>query len=187
MPIHPRRKTQTRILTRFILELLAGGAVIVAAGGSNPLRGWAWPIALAKFSATRVRQAMKRLRLQGYIRYSPRDAKKPIVLTKKGMARAQRISFRDILKGHRRWDYLWRIVFFDVPERARPVREMLQHEFLNAGFYPLQKSVFACPYSCEKKIMEFCARIRARGFVIFATTASLGKDEERVRRFFFEK
>lgn len=187
MPLHPRTRAKTKILTRLILELLGGGAVITVGLGMNPRTAGKLPLALIVFGAARVREALKRLRLQGCVRYDARDSRTPVVLTKRGMARISRLQFRDILEGKRRWDYLWRVVLFDIPERLRPLRSTLVYDLTMARFFPLQKSVFVCPFPCEKEVRELCARLRIRKYVIFATTASLGKDEERVWQHFFSR
>lgn len=185
--MHPHTRVTATEITKTILVLLGGGAVITVGLGLNPYHTHKLPLALALFSARRIRQTMRRLRLQGHVRYDPRDNTAPITLTKKGMERAARYTLRDFFRGKRRWDYLWRLVMFDIPERLRGKRLALQRTLLLAGFYPLQKSVFVSPYPCEKELAKSLDLLRIRRFMLFAATASLGKEEDRVRKFFFRR
>ncbi len=51
-----------------------------------------------------------------------------------------------------KWDGLWRIVIFDIPDKDKSAREGLRERLKAMGFYPLQKSVFVFPYPCEEEI-----------------------------------
>src|SRR3989338_3817241 len=57
-----------------------------------------------------------------------------------------------------RWDGLWRLIIFDIPEEKRHGRKALAEKLLELGFKPVQKSVFIYPYECRKEldfIIEF--------------------------------
>ena len=51
-----------------------------------------------------------------------------------------------------RWDGLWRIVIFDIPETHQKGRRAIAAKLKELGFYPLQKSVFIHPYECKDEI-----------------------------------
>lgn len=51
-----------------------------------------------------------------------------------------------------RWDGLWRLVIFDIPERLRKGRVALRNKLKELGFHRLQKSVFVFPYECRNEI-----------------------------------
>lgn len=51
-----------------------------------------------------------------------------------------------------RWDGKWRIVAFDIPEKYKAARRALYFKLREMGFYPLQKSVWAHPFPCEREI-----------------------------------
>ena len=50
------------------------------------------------------------------------------------------------------WDKKWRIVAFDIPEKKKNGRDALRQKLQELNFYQLQKSVFVCPYPCEKEV-----------------------------------
>src|SRR3989344_4593151 len=56
------------------------------------------------------------------------------------------------IKKPARWDKLWRLVIFDIPEEERTGRMALAAKLKELGFYPLQKSVFIHPYECKDEI-----------------------------------
>lgn len=51
-----------------------------------------------------------------------------------------------------KWDGKWRIVVFDIPEKYKRARRALYFKLRELGFYPLQKSVWVHPFTCEKEI-----------------------------------
>jgi len=51
-----------------------------------------------------------------------------------------------------KWDGLWRMVIFDIPEDKKPARMALASKLKEIGFYPIQKSVFIHPYECKDEI-----------------------------------
>ena len=57
-----------------------------------------------------------------------------------------------ILKNTGKWDGLFRIVIFDIPEEKRKVREFLREKLRNLGFQQLQKSVFVIRLECKDEI-----------------------------------
>lgn len=66
-----------------------------------------------------------------------------------------------------KWDYKWRIVLFDIPEKMRRLRDSLRLHFNELGFMELQKSVFIHPYPCEKEIEFLVEFYNARKYVRF--------------------
>lgn len=56
------------------------------------------------------------------------------------------------IKKPTKWDGLWRIVIFDIPEKFKRERKMIVYKLKQLEFYPLQKSVFVYPYECKNEI-----------------------------------
>ena len=48
----------------------------------------------------------------------------------------------------KKWDGKWRVVIFDVWEKAREKRDSLRYEIKHFGFIQLQRSVWIYPYEC---------------------------------------
>lgn len=179
----------TKELTKTVLELLAAGVLVTAVGSlAHGRSAEKLGKAFLQYGRWRIRQTLKRLRLQGYITYDREDEKSPVLLTEKGMHRLACWKLCDVFRERKkRWDYLWRVVIFDVPERRRSVRQHLHRELIDAGFYPLQRSVFVSPYECTKEILSLCDLLYLRSHVVVFAAASLGAKEHDVRDFFFRK
>ncbi len=88
----------------------------------------------------------------------------------------------------KKWDYLWRLVIFDIPERSRYLRDALRYELIQLGFFMLQESVYVMPFDCVKEVDEISKLLHIRrDLIIICVTASLGKSEDRVRQHFIDR
>ncbi|MEK7508901.1 MAG: hypothetical protein AAB568_03565 [Patescibacteria group bacterium] len=186
-----KRKTKenAKDITAVILKILgmASGLTLVSmlSGGRNSDKLFK---GLLKFSRWQILKTLKKLRLRGYVEFDLEDEKAPIVLTENGLKRALHYRLPDLFSRRpRRWDYLWRMVIFDVPEKKRGVRDAFRRELNCIGFYQLQKSVFVSPHKCEKEIIALARTYRALSHMLILTVASLGPLEKKVRRNFFDK
>ena len=76
-----------------------------------------------------------------------------ILLTPEGKKKALRYHIDTIkIKTPGRWDALWRVVIFDIPEEHKKGRDALARKLKELGFYPIQKSVFVHPFECKNEI-----------------------------------
>ena len=77
-----------------------------------------------------------------------------ISLTAKGRSMAEwaKIATLKMPTPHR-WDGMWRIVIFDVPNKKSKNRSAFTQHIKNMGFHLMQKSVWAYPYACHEEIM----------------------------------
>lgn len=92
-----------------------------------------------------------------------------VVLTEAGKRRALRYNIDQIkIIKPKRWDGLWRVVIFDIPEKKRRARDALRLKLKELGFHEWQKSVFIHPYSCRDKIDFIIEFFEIRPFVRYA-------------------
>ena len=85
------------------------------------------------------------------------DGNFTVKLTQKGRGKVEEINFEKLeIKKQDTWDKKWRIVIFDIPENRKAARDALRFKIKELKFYQLQKSVFVCPYPCEKEILFLC-------------------------------
>lgn len=76
-----------------------------------------------------------------------------MVLTDKGKKRILKYDLDKIeIKKPFRWDKLWRLIVFDIPEDKNLGRKALAAKLKELDFYPMQKSVFIHPYECKDEI-----------------------------------
>lgn len=91
------------------------------------------------------------LKRKGYIRVENLKNKKGILLTKNGINKALKASFK-IEEGKKRRDGKWTMITFDIPQKYKKQRELLRSILLNSGFKIFQQSVWVSPYDNLEKI-----------------------------------
>lgn len=76
-----------------------------------------------------------------------------IKLTEKGKKKAGWMQIDELkIKKSKKWDNKWRIVIFDISQLKTLHRNVFRGKIKEMGFYPLQKSVWICPYDCKDEI-----------------------------------
>ncbi len=184
-----KKQAKAKELTKTILSVCAAGGGVCVLAGFSPQSSAKLGKAVLHYSNWRVKQCLKRLSLQNYIKYNEDDLDKPIYITKKGLQRYKAQSLKDKIKlfKFKKWDHLWRLVTFDVKETYRYKRDALRRQLLSLGFYKLQKNIFVIPFPIENDLEEIIASHRLWNYVLVLQVADLGKHEERVRNFFLKK
>src|SRR3989344_3565763 len=93
------------------------------------------------------------LKSNGYIKIKSLEGKKAIMITKEGLGKALKASFK-IEGKQNRGDGKWVMLIFDVPEKHKKSRELLRSVLYNLGYKMFQKSVWVCPYDVLEKTGE---------------------------------
>lgn len=91
------------------------------------------------------------------------------------------------IKRPKKWDGLWRLVLFDIPEKKRAFRDILRDHLKKIGFRELQQSVFIFPFPCEKEIACLTELYNAAPFVRVATLQTIDNGEDLKQCFFKNK
>jgi DNA-binding transcriptional regulator PaaX len=100
-----------------------------------------------------------------------------LTLTDKGKEKALTYNIDEMkIKKPKQWDKKWRIVLFDIPERARKIRDAFRHHLKQLNFYEFQKSVFVHPYDCQNEIEYLIEFYDARKFIRFIIANSLDNE-----------
>lgn len=58
------------------------------------------------------------------------------------------------IKKPKKWDGMWRIVIFDIPNTKRRERKIINAQLKTLGFIAIQKSIFIIPYECKNEIVD---------------------------------
>ena len=148
-------------ITKTILTgLLVAGTIAVAA--SSPYFARRLPRAL--YSTLKKKKllsdepekfdsAFYYMRHEGYIDIRSEGNQIYVYLTKEGEKRAGKYRINHLrIEKPKKWDGLWRVVVFDVPDLTRIKREALRGKLKELGFRIVQKSVWAHPYPCREEI-----------------------------------
>ncbi len=101
-----------------------------------------------------VARSLRGLQKNELIVIKEKHGKLEIELTKKGKQKFQEIQLEKLqISKLPRWDGKWRIVMFDIPDKtSKQARDVFRSKLKEWDFYPLQKSVWACPWPCENEI-----------------------------------
>lgn len=112
-----------------------------------------------KYENKKAARAIQRLQRNNLLAVKENKGKFVVELTKEGKQKFKEIQHREnLLKNLQivkpaRWDGKWRIVVFDIPDNShKQARDVLRGKLKRWEFYPLQKSVWVCPWPCENEI-----------------------------------
>lgn len=128
--------------------------------------------------------SLNRLKRKGFIKFSDKDH---FVLTADGMSALVKFDIDAIILPEfepEKWNGVWRVLIFDIPELTRAVRNLFRDKIQELGFYNLQKSVYVTPIVCEKEITELAYLFKIRNGVDIIHASRLGRKELAARKFF---
>lgn len=132
----------------------------------------------------RVRNVLSSLRKKKLIEIYEKGSETFFEVTENGRRRAVVYDVEDmVLNTKKRWDGIWRLVIFDIPERFKPVRMALQEKLLNLGFYLYQRSVYVTPHRCRDEIEFLRHFFSVEKYVKYAEVSELD-DEIKLINFF---
>ena len=138
-----------------------------------------------KINELSLRRSIKRLyksKLVDYKEYG--DGTVKLILTEKGKDKALIYNLDKIeIKKPARWDKLWRLVIFDIPEDKKRGRNALASKLRDLGFYRLQKSVFVHPYECKDEINFINEIFNLAPYVRFLRVKDIDVELDLKRRF----
>ena len=114
-----------------------------------------WVEESVRQSRPRVKKAFYDLQRRKMIRLVEDGPKWKLVLTKKGKDQLKKYQLKDLkIERPAKWDGVWRMVMFDIPESSKYSRDFIRRKLNNLGFVAIQKSVFIHPFPC-REIVEF--------------------------------
>jgi len=107
-----------------------------------------------------------------------------IVLSHEGKKLAARFDLEKLsIKKQKRWDGLWRIVLFDIPELRKKARDAIRFHLKDMGLVEYQKSVFITPYPCAKELTFVAEFFQVRKYVRFIVAKAIDNEAEFKRKF----
>ena len=138
-----------------------------------------------KINEVNLRRTIKRLYRSKLIDYKENnDGTVNLTLSDNGKKRILRFDLDKIkIIKPPRWDKLWRLVFFDIPEEKNQGRKALVAKLKELGFYPMQKSVFIHPYECKDEIDFITEIFELAPFVRFLRVKDADIDLDLKNRF----
>ena len=181
-------------MTKIILQgIFMAGAIAVAS--TSPYFGTKILPAIMKYARYRKKQkeieaqrfynAFYKLRRQGLIKMEYIGKQLYISLTSEGKKKVGKYQINDLkIKRPLRWDKKWRILIFDINEKNKITREALRGKFKQLGLYPLQKSVWVCPYDFFREMDTLRSFFGLKKEEMKIITASEIEEDKNIRTFF---
>ncbi len=152
-------KQYGEIAKQILLVVGITGVVVIAAVAPGALLA-AKPFMQnrQRFAERREKQkavrAVQRLQKNRLIAIKEGNGNFSVELTKEGKRKFKEIQLEKLkITKPPHWDKRWRLVIFDIPDKSfKQVRDVLRAKLKQWEFYPLQKSVWVCPWPCENEI-----------------------------------
>jgi hypothetical protein len=69
-----------------------------------------------------------------------------------------------------KWDGIWHLVCYDVPEEYKKERDILRRKLTDSGFVKIQLSLWAYPYYCKEEIAIIAENLDIAHYVAYLNT-----------------
>lgn len=169
------KQEERRELTKEILKGLALGGLVVAS--------FALPNLPQMFSFLGINDSRERFRANRavsnlvknkLIKITDKGGHQTMEITEEGRKRVLLYKFEEMfIERPKKWDGMWRVVMFDIPEQHKKGRDALTRKLRELEFYPLQKSVFVFPFKCKDELDFVCEIFGIRKFVYYFAAKSI--------------
>lgn len=67
----------------------------------------------------------------------------------------------------KKWDRIWRLVTYEIPESQRDLRDFLRRELQKMSFIPWHRSFWVCPYDLSLTLKSFLEESKTDKYVHF--------------------
>jgi phenylacetic acid degradation operon negative regulatory protein len=131
-------------------------------------------------NVNQTRRQLLGLKNKGYFDISIKNNKTFFRLTPKGNNLTEMVKF---CLGKLKWDGLWRILIFDIPERQRHKRDSLRNTLLSLGLKQLQESVWITPFPLPDEFNDFLTDLRVRPYLYSITGSEINREDELKKHF----
>src|SRR3989338_3033127 len=140
--------------TEMILNILLGvGLLTTAVVAPNAVQLFKYFAPKNSHNKWEIKRSFSRLEKKGFVKKKTTNGEDYYSLTLLGNKRAKKYKLNSMkIAPQRKWDGLWRMVMFDIPEDKKMARRGINLVLKKLGCVHYQKSVFITPYPCEKEI-----------------------------------
>jgi DNA-binding transcriptional regulator PaaX len=167
-------------LPKEILKGLALGGLIVASFALPNL-----PQIFSLFGAKNYRERYKinrtlqRFKNRKLINIYKKNGEDIVEITEIGKKNVLKYKFDNMrINRPKKWDGCWRVIIFDIPERYKNGRDALTKKLKEMELYPLQKSVFICPFKCRDEIIFIGEIFNIRKYIHYLVVKELDEESE---------
>ena len=179
---------KTQVIDGILDMLMLGGLISAALVAPNMVQvfGSSYIKHMDKRDQRReIQKIMQYMKRQDMITITEKENAYEVKITEKGKQRLLRLQFENLtIAGQKKWDGMWRVVMFDVPENYGYARRALTTKLQSMGFKLLQKSVWVHPFPCRQEVALIKHVYSEVGpYIIFLETSIIDKHNILVQRF----
>ncbi len=112
------------------------------------------------------------------------DYEHGLQVTDKARRRLEQADIRNLrAKSTARWDGVWRIVIYDIPESHASGRQALADRLRAYGCFQLQKSTWISPFPCREDVVLLGAHHGVDQYVTYFEATHLDNSKPLIARF----
>lgn len=179
-----KRFTKNEIGEILLSTLLVVGFLTIAVAAPNAVQLFKYFDPKNTKDKWKIKRSIARLEGSNLIKKKLVAGEEQYILTETGKVRAMRYHLYSMkIAEQPKWDGLWRIVMFDIPENKRIARRAINLALKKLGCIQYQKSVFITPYPCAKEIDFVGKCFDVRRHIHLITAKEIG-DEPKVKKCF---
>lgn len=179
-----RKYKRGEIAGAVLKGLLLGGIVIavVALPGMAPVLNLFG--GNNKRNQYKLRRALYQLKKNKLVNIYYKDNKEFIEITEKGKKRLLQYDYDNMkIKVPKKWDGMWRMVIFDIPEKRKKARDAIVIKLKEIGFHSIQKSTYIFPYECKDEVDFIGEHLFVRKYIDYIVAKSID-NEEKLKKLF---
>ena len=187
--VNIEKKIRRENRQKMILDMIAGAGVLtIAVLAPNALKG----VGMLQKMFKRPRdpestyRAFQRLKEKGYLQIKTIKGRTRIEITHKGRVHLAHLGGATAPK-QKRWDGYWRMVAYDISEKRKTQRLLLQEALQNTGFYRLQNSVWVYPHACNELVVMLKTEFQLGKEVLYMVVKHLEGSKKLAEHFKIEK
>lgn len=122
-------------------------------------------------------RAIYDLKRRGYLEEVEDKGEKFLKITPKGRLKVIKKKFLG------KWDGLWRIVAFDIPEKRRKTRDLFRFKLSELGGKPIQKSVWITPNDISTELENLIDILNLKENVDYFISKAVTNEEKYLAMF----
>ena len=112
------------------------------------------------------------------------DYEHGLQVTDKGRQRLEDSDFETlVVKPRQKWDGIWRLVIYDIPEEHKQGRNALASKLNELGFYQLQRSTWLHLFPCRQVIESITTRYKIDRYVSYIKTMHIDNQKPIILRY----
>ena len=125
----------------------------------------------------KVRRSINKLQKKKLVVIYEKDGMDVVEITKEGEKKILKYKLEEIkILRPKKWDGDWRLIILDIPENFTNASNAHSTKHSDMEIYPLQKSVFVCPFSCRDEIDFIGEFFNVRKYIYYIEADKVEKD-----------